>query len=463
MARMRTVHEVAARQMCTGCGVCAYLAPDEVRMADVLDHGRRPLPVRPAGADWRSLPVLPAVGRGASVAVGCCPGVEVAHATSRPEPGEIGQLRDLWGPVRGLWEGHAADPEIRFAGSSGGLATALAAFCLERLGMAGVLHIGSRADVPYLNGTRFSRSRAELLASAGSRYAPASPCERLDLIENAESPSVFIGKPCDVAATRMAAQVRPRLAEKLGLTIACFCAGTPSTRGTLEMLRKLGVEPAEATSVRYRGMGWPGRARVTRAGDPPQKDRSLSYEQSWGEILQRHRQWRCYLCADHTGELADVAVGDPWYRPTGDDPGQSLVLARTQRGQRIVEEAIRAGVVVLEPAAPGILLASQPNLAASRGSVWGRLWTLRVTGQPAPRFRHMPMFGAWWRHLTMAEKLRSTMGTVRRIIRRRLWRQVALSEYQPPAGKSGRCDCQPGTDRPPQGTGTRPTGHHLEV
>lgn len=422
--RLSTVHEVAARQLCSGCGVCAYLAPDELRMADVLDHGRRPLPLTPVNGSGS--------GPGAAAAVACCPGAALGHPTRQPQDGEIASLRPLWGPVRALWEGYAADPEIRYAGSSGGVATALAAFCVERLGMSGVLHIGARADAPYLNEARFSRSRAELVAATGSRYAPASPCERLDLVEQAEAPAVFIGKPCDVAGARMAAGIRPELAERLGLTIAFFCAGTPSTRGTLAMLERLGVPPAEVASVRYRGLGWPGRARASRRGDPPETDRSLSYEQSWGEILQKHRQWRCYLCADHTGELADVAVGDPWYRPTGDDPGQSLVLARTERGQAVVAEAIAAGVLVLTPAAPEILPASQPNLAGARGSVAGRLWTLRAAGQAAPRFGNMPMLGAWWRHLTLAEKLRSTLGTLRRIGRRRLWRRVELTEYLPP-------------------------------
>lgn len=411
MAKLRTVHEVASRQLCTGCGVCAYLAPGEIRMVDVADHGRRPLPLVPTGG-------------GAADAMRCCPGVGLGHDSPAPAAGEIGELRPLWGPVRALWEGYATDPEVRFAGSSGGVTTALAAFCVEQRGMAGVLHTAARADLPYLNETRFSRTRAELLAETGSRYAPASPCERLDLVEQADGPAVFIGKPCDVAAVRMAATVRPQLADRLGLLIAFFCAGTPSTRGTLEMLAAMGVDPAEVTSVRYRGMGWPGRARAVVAGDAPDQDHSLSYQQSWDQILQRHRQWRCYLCADHTGELADVAVGDPWHRSTDGDPGRSLVLARTERGAAMVAEAVRAGVLTLTPASLDVLRASQPNLVQSRGAVWGRVLTLRLAGQAAPRFRHMPMLRVWWQDLTLVEKLRSTVGTLRRIIRRRLWRPV---------------------------------------
>ncbi|MEN3613055.1 Coenzyme F420 hydrogenase/dehydrogenase, beta subunit C-terminal domain [Plantactinospora sp. ZYX-F-223] len=423
MLRPRTVHDVASGKLCTGCGVCAYLAPDEVRMVDVLDHGRRPLPITPVGA----------AGSGATAALDCCPGVRLGHGSSRPAPGEIPELRPAWGPVRAIWEGYAADPAIRYAGSSGGVATALAGHCLTGEGMAGVLHIGARADVPYLNETRLSRTPAELLANAGSRYAPASPCDRLDLVESAEAPCVFVGKPCDVAAARMARQVRPELDRKLGLTIAIFCAGTPTTRGTLEMLDRLGVaDPTRLESVHYRGAGWPGSARARLADDPPQLRRELSYAESWGDILQKHRQWRCYLCADHTGEFADVAVGDPWYRPTGDDPGQSLVLARTERGVRLVEAAIAAGALVLTPVSAGILPASQPNLLRARGAVWGRLRTLRAAGLMTPRLRNLPMAGIWWRHLSTVEKLRSTLGTLRRIGRKRLREPAVLEAYRPP-------------------------------
>jgi coenzyme F420 hydrogenase subunit beta len=425
--RLRDVHDVASGKLCTGCGVCAYLAPDEVRMADVLDHGRRPLPLTPVGRR-----------PGAAAALACCPGAGLRHDTHRPAPGEIAELRAAWGPVRAIWEGYAADPAVRYAGSSGGVTTALAGYCLTEAGMAGVLHVGARADVPYLNETRLSRTPAELLAAAGSRYAPASPCDRLDLVENAEGPCVFVGKPCDVAAVRMARRLRPELDARLGLTIAIFCAGTPSTRGTLEMLARLGIDdPATVESVRYRGNGWPGPAQARRRGDPPQRRRELSYAESWGDILQKHRQWRCYLCPDHTGEFADVAVGDPWYRPTGDDPGRSLVLARTERGVRMVEAAVAAGVLVLTPVAPEVLPASQPNLLGARGAVWGRVATLRAAGLPAPRFRHLPMAGIWWRHLSLAEKLRSTVGTVRRIRRKRLREPAELVPYSPPGSAGG--------------------------
>ena len=74
-----------------------------------------------------------------------------------------------------IWEGYAADPEIRRQGSSGGLLSALALYCLEKEGMGFVLHTGMDETKPWTNKTVQSRDRSEILARTGSRYAPASP------------------------------------------------------------------------------------------------------------------------------------------------------------------------------------------------------------------------------------------------------------------------------------------------
>ena len=404
----RDVHDVAEQKMCTGCGVCAYLAPDEVRMGDVLEYGRRPLPL------------LPTRGPGAAAALSCCPGVKLEHESGAAGPGEYADLRDAWGPVLRVYEGYAADPEIRFAGSSGGVATALSAFLIEQEGMTGALHIGARADVPYLNEARLSRSRAELLANAGSRYAPASPCERLDLVESARDP---------VGVHRQAVRRRGGL-DGAARAAGARPQGRPDHRG---VLRRHPVDPGHPGDAQGDGRRRPvdhlarrlprqrlARQRPHRVSPASTDERTLTYEQSWGDILQKHRQWRCYLCADHTGEFADVAVGDPWYRPTAGDPGRSLVLARTERGLKLIEAAIAAGALVLEQVGPELLPASQPNLLRARGAVWGRMVTLRAAGLMTPRTRHLPMARMWRENLSAKEKLQSTVGTVRRIKRKRL-------------------------------------------
>lgn len=411
---MATITDVAERQLCTGCGACAFAQPDDVVMVDDLDAGRRPVVIS---------------GRSTEAAVAVCPGVGLAHPDHHPE-GVVAELIDGWGPVLELWEGHAADPEIRFAASSGGAATALALHGIEEAGLHGVLHIRARADVPYLNETTLSTQRDELLAATGSRYAPASPCDGLQSVVDAPGPCVFIGKPCDVAATAKARQRDTALDDKLGLTVAIFCAGTPSTRGTLEMLGHLGVDERELSSVRYRGNGWPGRAEAVVGTGEDADRRSLSYRESWGR-LQRHRPWRCHVCVDHTGEFADVSVGDPWYRPIeAGAAGSSLVVVRTERGRAAVRAAIEAGALELEPVSPDVLPASQPNLLATRGAVWGRTVATRALGVATPTYRNMPTF-PHWRRMSVAGRIRSFTGTVKRVVTKRLWRRRPVVPWEP--------------------------------
>jgi coenzyme F420 hydrogenase subunit beta len=414
------VQDVAERQMCVGCGACAYIDPTQVEMVDVLDQGRRPL-LR--ASQSLSLP---------SDALNVCPGIRLEHTYDMNAPGLQKELAAGWGPVLDVWEGYATDKEIRFAGSSGGAATAISLYCIERGTMHGVLHVAGREDIPYLNQAVLSRTREELLRGSGSRYAPASPCEGLQSIEDAPAECVFIGKPCDVAATRKAMSLRPCLRARIGLTIGIFCAGTPSTRGTFEMLRAMGIEnPEDVKSLRYRGNGWPGNAtaisRTGRVGE-------MTYEKSWNTVLTQHMQWRCRICPDHTGEFADIAVGDPWYRPIrSDNPGESLIVVRTERGREILRQAVANGYLYIQPRDPKILPASQPALLKTRGNVWARILVSRLLGAATPTYKNFALFRFWYSELSLKQKMQSIFGSAKRVLRKGLRHRLPIA----PATYSG--------------------------
>ncbi len=402
-SRPTTIGQVVAADLCSGCGLCAGLMPERLEMVDRVDLGLRPR-MKDGHDDDET-----------TSAAAVCPGATITRPPVAANA--ITELADGWGDVLEVWEGYASDQEVRFAGSSGGVVTALAACAVSSRAFAGVLHTAAHPDAPLTNETVLSRSRDALLAAAGSRYAPAGPCDRLDLAESAGGPVVMIGKPCDIAGVWAARRNRPQLDAAIGVTIAVFCAGTPSTRGTLEMLSAMGIhDPDDVTSLRFRGMGWPGHAvATTRSG----QEGRLDYDGSWNTVLQKHRQWRCRLCPDHTGELADLSVGDPWYRPVEPgDTGRSLILVRTDKGRELLRSAIRSGAIIAERVAPGVLPASQPNLLRTRGAVAARIASLRLAGYPFPRFRGFPMWRFWWSELPLTEKLRSTVGTLRRVRRR---------------------------------------------
>lgn len=408
----KNVTDLARWRLCLGCGACAFICPEKrISLADFIEEGIRPILQDDACGSC-------------SACLAVCPGYENDHTEINQRPGIISELAQSCGPVLDIWEGHAADAEIRHAGSSGGLITALALYCLEKERMHGVLHIGGDPENPIRNKTRMSRTRQELLSKTGSRYAPASACDRLDLVESAPEPCVFVGQPSEVTALAKAERLRPQLKEKVGLAISFFCAGSPATKGTFELLKTVGVHPNQVQELRYRGNGWPGYFTVTLKGQfTPACEKT--YQESWG-FLQKFRPYSTHLCPDGTGEDADISCGDPWYREVkSDEPGSSLVVVRTDRGRAIIHKAMEAGYVTLERADAQKLVDSQRNLLAKRGAIWGRLLVFRLLSLPTTRLKGFSLFGNWW-NLPLNDKLRSTLGTVRRIFRRKYYQPLKL-------------------------------------
>ena len=400
----KNVRDVVRWRLCVGCGACVYACPERnISLVDCEYDGIRPL-------------IRDATCKSCGECLKVCPGYGIAHGYGGARMPDSSDPEVGWGPVLEVWEGYAVDPDLRHSGSSGGAVSALALYCLEELGMDAVVHTGADRNTPWKNATTISHSRSDLLAATGSRYSPASPCDGLAHIEVSDKQSVFLGKPCDVEGLRKAESLRPELAKRVGAVIGIFCAGTPSTLATLELLKTLQVEPNRVRGIRYRGKGWPGMFAVTQNGDES-PSRKMPYRDAWG-FLQKYRPFRCYLCPDGTSEFADISSGDAWHRlRTQDEFGYSLIIARTEKGREIISGAIGKSYVSLQQVEPDILERAQGNLLAKRREIWGRLFAMRILGVPVPTFDGFHLLKNWLES-PIAEQARSILGTMRRVLQR---------------------------------------------
>ena len=414
MGKINSIEDVVNHQLCTGCGICAGVEPERFEMHDVYSIGRRPRYVEDA---------KPTTGE----ALKCCPGVSLVHTYDPNDPELDKSLETGWGPVYEVWEAYAADPEVRFNGSSGGAITALSLHAMEALGYGGVSHIGMKKDEPYLNESKISSTKNAVLENCGSRYSPASPCESLPTIIASDKKMVFVGKPCDSAAMRFLTNLKPELNDKVGINIGFFCAGTPSTEGNIDLLKREGIEDKGALEhLRYRGKGWPGlwTAVAKKAGEII--TRQVKYIETW-VFLAPYRQWRCFICPDHCGEFADVSVGDPWYRERGEnEKGYSLIVIRNKKGKEFVKGAVEAGYIELVKEDKSYLPRSQTQLLKLRGSLWGRLLTMRLFGAPIPEFKGFSIFTLWLYELPVKEKIKSFTGTLSRVRRKKLNKKLTV-------------------------------------
>ena len=410
---MKRVDTVAASRLCLGCGACQYICPNEaISLVNLEQEGIRPYIGETDCGDCTDC-------------LQVCPAAASDISSSESRPGILQELFPYFGPILEIWEGYACDDEIRHKGSSGGALTALSTYCIEKAGMAGVLHIGQSIHDAFANETRFSQSRQEILANAGSRYNPASACDRLDLIENAAAPCVFIGQPSEVTALKKAQAMRPELAKNVGLTLSFFCAGTPSTKGTKDLVRDMGQNLDELSQLRYRGHGWPGMF-VTKAKGATDFKEHIPYRDTW-RYLQKYRPMSTHLCPDGSGEDADISCGDPWHKSVKQDPkGFSLIVVRTERGRSILREAVAAGYLNVEPSSSQNLIQSQGYLIQKRGAVWGRVLAFKMLGLKTPKLKGYHLWQNW-KALRTREKTQSIAGTLKRIIKRKLYKRLEVS------------------------------------
>lgn len=400
----KTVHKVLAGNLCSGCGLCAALTGSA--MIVEKPGFNRPSITKPIDIDLDR------------VIAEACPGSVIAPWRSAPN------LHEYWGPYFELRTGHAGDSRLRHRASSGGVLSAVLIFALEQKIVDGVLQIGPDPDRPTRNLSRISRSAADIMHAAGSRYSPSSPLADLSELLNREERLAFVGKPCDVSALRLFGQSDARVAKRFPLIFSFFCAGIPSLEGSDAVVRKLGYEPDEVAAFRYRGEGWPGEAfALGKDGS----ERRMSYAESWGNELSKEIQFRCKICPDAVGGSADLVCADAWH---ADDegypiftelPGRSLVIPRTKSGLDVLYRAIESGAVKIDDDAlkPSDVDLMQPGQTKKKRSVRARTRALRVLLRPIPTMEHLLVDDAA-RRSTVTESCRNFLGTIRRVLARKI-------------------------------------------
>ncbi|MGP5226451.1 Coenzyme F420 hydrogenase/dehydrogenase, beta subunit C-terminal domain [Arthrobacter rhombi] len=311
-----------------------------------------------------------------------CPGMTVR---SNDDPDL--KRHETMGSFVGVWSGHAIEAETRYRGSSAGVLTALTTWLLESGQTTRVA--GARAgDDPRRTVPVTITTKEEALASSGSRYAPVATLDNCDILAQG---TAVVGKPCEVSALRAFHGVasKTEASSPTPLMLSFFCAGTPSSHATEALIARLGFPAGEIPkALWYRGRGWPGRFSATLRGTT----RSMSYDESWGDVLGPATQWRCKVCPDGVGESADIAVADYWQSDASGYPmfveadGSSAIIARTIRGRETLLRAAKAGIIALEPIKINSLADVQPFQVQRRKTLLPRLVGSLLAGRLIPKY-----------------------------------------------------------------------------
>ena len=376
---------------CIGCGICESIFPQDIKMI-YSEEGY----IRPdlnCSFDIKKLTEI-------------CP---VIYDTRFP-------IDKLWGQYKNVFSGHSNDLVIRKRGSSGGVITAVLCWLLKTKRVDAVLEIGVDKQNPLRNKAYICKNIEEVLFCSGSRYAPAAPLSRLKELLDQNERVAIVGKPCDIRAVRKYMDREDLLSKKTIYLFSFFCAGTPSEKATLQLVNKLGANNNKIEKITYRGNGWPGETTVI-----DDKDKyTMNYESAWGGILGRTKQQFCRICADGTGECADISCGDCWFLSKNNEPsfkendGRNLIFTRTEIGEQIIKEAFYDKIITLEDYDEDLIKYIQPYQFQRKTTLLAQVWALRLFKKYTPQYSNAELVRLS-QYTTIKHQCKIFLGNIKRI------------------------------------------------
>ncbi|RPG06547.1 MAG: hydrogenase [Pelagibacteraceae bacterium TMED267] len=333
MSEINSLSDITKNGLCIGCGICESIVGRETIKISMTKKGRlEPQEISPLSNE--NLNKIKKV----------CPGV-LAEGLPKNEINKNSKFDLIWGYYHSLFYSWSTDSKIRFQSSTGGLLNGLSLYLLESKIVDFVLHTGTDPQKPMRSISKYSRNKSELLSSGScSRYGPSSPLDKFHEALNLNQPFAFVGKPCDISAIRQLSKIDGRVNESCKYLLTLVCGGFGEFTKSQDFIESFNVKEENLEIFRYRGNGNPGKMYIkTDTGEEYDKD----YNSFWGEESTWRVPFRCKICPDAIGESADVAALDTWPggSPKGEDEGFNAVIARTQKGLELLNNAIDAGYI----------------------------------------------------------------------------------------------------------------------
>ena len=370
-------NRITEEGLCVGCGICQALVGEETIQIRTMPSGyQRPVVV--GELSDRDVDRIYAI----------CPGTMLEGL---PETAYDSDTRhdNVWGPWQRMVRAYAADPQVRFEGSTGGVLSALAQYLLRSKRVDFIFHAKASLSEPTFGAPHVSLTEAQVMEGAGSRYGPTAILTEINDILARNQPFAFIGKPCDISALRNYSKYDDRVDKLVKFWLTPVCGGFFPPDLMNSFLAGIGIDRRELTGFRYRGRGCPGPMRAETAD----KVVEAHYVDMWGtEEGKWTLPWRCKICPDGIGDGADIAASDTWIggspnrEDSKTDPGTNAIIARTAAGRDLIEAAERDGALTIEyDVAPDDLSVYQPHQMHKKYAVWARLQGLADEGYLVPK------------------------------------------------------------------------------
>lgn len=342
----------------------------------MIDTAEGPRPSFGVGAKLPELAWDACPGKGLNY-----PAQHRAHYGSDPSSG-------LVGPIVQARTGHASDGNVRQAGASGGVTTAVLAYLLESGKVDGAVVVRQGMPTPEKARSVIVKTREELIDCAQSVYIPVSCLDRLADFEPGKRYAMTLTP--EQSATLRALQLagHPQ-ARQVVFVLGPYTGTALYPAAITAYLRSKGVAKDDAiTSLKWRAGEWPGYLEIKTAGGKVLRSKKIYYN----FLIPFFVTQTSLQSMDFANEFADLAVGDAW-SPKFESLGQgfSVMVTRSPEMEEVIELMTAEGLLSVEKV--DIEKASDMHGHMidfkKRGGYLRNQWR-RKTGRKAPDYHMKP-------------------------------------------------------------------------
>lgn len=330
------ISKVVANAMCCGCGFCAALCPYSA-IHIVRDY---------KGFYTAHIDTLKCKRCGVCSQV--CPSCSLQLGQLSKNVTNAPFYNPLLGRYIEVYRGHSGDSAIRRDASSGGVITSLLVFLMEQRLIDKAIVTTMDHKNPLSANAIIASTKEDIIRGIGSKYTPVSMHQAIYYVVKNNFRFALVGLPCHIEALRKAEEKIPKLRKLIFLRIGLYCNNLPSLNATKYVLWYFKIPAQKIAEIKYRGNGWPGYMTVKlKHGEQIKIPFAMFWDSGFGQYFTSKR---CLLCSDHTAELADLSVGDPWTIKPVDQSDQfkeSMIVVRSKIGHKALCLALRQGYLYL--------------------------------------------------------------------------------------------------------------------
>lgn len=331
---------VISRQLCCGCGTCVGVCPTDA--IDFKDYKYFP--------EWLDKDKCTDCG----FCLDVCPGkgmpLDAAARELRAPQQEynvdIGNYRKF------LVGGYSRDEFIRGRSASGGIATSLLIYALDKKIVDKVIVVVNDVKEVARPVVKIADSEEDVLAAMQSKYIQVPLNKAIKEILKSDCRYGIVGLPCHLQGLYLAQKIYKKLSKQIIFRIGLFCGYSHPYELVDTFLKIMRLEKRDIeTFIGWReGEYYPGRFCIKLKGG---ELASLSFRQWHHSSAIYYALLRCFLCIDGLSQLADISLGDTANPATK----TTVIISRTEKGDKLLLSAKSEGYIDYTPVDAGTALA----------------------------------------------------------------------------------------------------------